>query len=153
MKARVKNQPDFLSGIVFTVTGAVFVFGARSYEFGSAAQMGPAQFPMIVGGLLMLFGIIITLRSVAPSTVEEKVDTVSISPMLLVLGAVALFGLTLQWLGLILSSIALVVVSAVASHEFGWRYAVPTAIVLTLGCYLIFVFGLGLPMPVLPGGM
>jgi hypothetical protein len=153
MKLTIRNQPDFYSGALFTVVGAGFVLAARRYEFGSAAQMGPAQFPLILGSLLALLGVIVAVRSLTPVAHREGIAPISVRPFALVLGSVALFGVLLMPLGLIISSLVLVALSALASHEFHWKYATVTAFALVIACYLIFVYGLGLPMPVLPGGL
>ena len=39
--------------------GAVAMFIARNYPFGTALRMGPGYFPMVLGGLLILFGLAI----------------------------------------------------------------------------------------------
>jgi hypothetical protein len=67
-----------------------------------------------------------------------------------VLGAVVVFGLLLQPLGLILSLIALVLVSSLGSHEFGWKGALLNAAVLTLFSVGAFIYGIHLQIPMWP---
>ncbi|HYI71960.1 MAG TPA: hypothetical protein VEX87_19525, partial [Skermanella sp.] len=69
-------------------------------------------------------------------------------PLSLVLGACALFGALLQTAGLIAALLALVLVSASASRRFGFDWtAVAGLAALIAFCSLIFVGGLGVPMP------
>ena len=37
---KIKSQKDFFSGLMFTVVGASFAYGATSYNIGSGGRMG-----------------------------------------------------------------------------------------------------------------
>ena len=37
--------------------GAAAIFVARNYPFGTALRMGPGYFPVVLGGLLIVFGL------------------------------------------------------------------------------------------------
>nr|WP_295383575.1 tripartite tricarboxylate transporter TctB family protein [Pseudoxanthomonas sp.] len=151
MKLKIRNQPDFFSGLFFIVLGVAFSWMATGYSLGTAAKMGPAYFPLLLGGLLAVLGCVIAAQSVTKHADEKKIEPMVLRPFVLVLGSVALFGALLVPLGLILASLVLVVASAIASHEFGWKYTILSVIVLTGACYLIFIYGLQLPLPVWPG--
>jgi hypothetical protein len=56
-KIPLSQNKRFLSGIMFLVTGAVAIFIAQDYPMGSALRMGPGYFPIVLGGLIGLFGI------------------------------------------------------------------------------------------------
>ena len=45
----IKSQQDFFSGLMFTVVGAAFAYGATQYSIGTGARMGPGYFPMLLG--------------------------------------------------------------------------------------------------------
>lgn len=151
MKLQIRNQPDFFAGLLFIALGVAFSGVATQYSLGSAANMGPAYFPSLLGGLLAVLGCVIAVQSLGRSAGEHKVEAMFLRPILLVLGAVAIFGAMLIPLGLVLASLVLITVSSLASHEFAWKYTLLSVIVLTGACYLIFVYGLQLPMPVWPG--
>lgn len=72
-------------------------------------------------------------------------------PMFLVLLAVVIFGYALQPLGLVLSTVLLVAVSALAGHDFRNKEIVVLTAVLVLFGVLVFVKGLGLPFNLWPG--
>ena len=57
------SQKDFFSGLMFTAVGASFAWGATSYEVGGAARMGPGYFPLMLGIILSILGVIITFQS------------------------------------------------------------------------------------------
>jgi len=71
--------------------------------------------------------------------------------MFLVLLAVVIFAYALKPLGVVLSIVILVVISALGGHDFRKKEAVILAVVLALFGVLVFVKGLGLPFNLWPG--
>ena len=62
----------------------------------------------------------------------------------------AFFGAMLEPLGLALTVPALIIISSLAGDEFHWKGVAVAAIVLTVGSWAIFVWGLKLTIPVWP---
>jgi hypothetical protein len=58
---RFKSQRDFASGLVHTLVGVAFVLRARTHHVGTGATMGPGYFPLILGVILVLLGVVITV--------------------------------------------------------------------------------------------
>jgi hypothetical protein len=150
MKLHIRNQKDFAAGLVYVVAGLGFSLGALNYKLGDAARMGPGWFPFWVGLILAIVGVLNIAASVRMRAQSEKLQRPDIRAMAWVLGAVVVFGLLLQPLGLILSLIALVIVSSLGSHEFGWKGALVNAAVLTLFSVGAFIYGIHLQIPMWP---
>lgn len=72
--------------------------------------------------------------------------------MFLILLAVVIFGYALRPLGLVLATVLLIAVSAVAGHDFRNREILVLTVVLVLFGALVFVQGLGLPFNLWPEG-
>ena len=68
----------------------------------------------------------------------------------LVLVAVGVFAAGLQYLGMVVSIVLLIGISATASHEFGWKETLISIVVLLVMSELVFVKGLELQFPFLP---
>lgn len=149
---RIKNARDFWSGVMFIAFGAFFALVARDYEMGTAARMGPAYFPTALGGLLALLGLFIALRAVTTTTEKDggPVGRFHFKPLALVLGGIVAFALLLRPLGLVVAIVALVIIASLGSGEFRAREIVPLAAGLALLVLAVFIFGLGLTIPVLP---
>jgi putative tricarboxylic transport membrane protein len=146
MTSRVQNPKDFWTGMIYLAVGAGVIFIARNYSVGTASRMGPGYFPLALSGLLIIFGLASVVRSfIVPG---EPIGAFAWKPMVLVLGATALFGALISTLGLVIALLALVLVSAAASEKFrfDWR-AVLGLVALIIFCSLVFVKGLGVPMP------
>jgi hypothetical protein len=94
-----------------------------------------------------VIGIISLVRSfVRPGT---PVGRFTFKGLLMVTGATVLFGIIVRGAGLIIAMPVLVIVSAYASHKFTWRTSITMAVVLTASSILIFLKGLGIPIPIL----
>jgi hypothetical protein len=50
-------RPDLLAGGTFVAVGLAFAVASSRYELGSALQMGPGYYPLVLGGLLVALGV------------------------------------------------------------------------------------------------
>lgn len=148
---KIKSQKDFWSGLMFIAVGVGFAWGAMNYSFGNSARPGPAYFPFGLGVLLAVLGGMVTFKSLTIETEGGgRIGAFAWKPLLIIAGSVAGFGLILPKLGMIISLPLLVIVSAMAGDEFHWKDAVINAIVLTVGSWFIFIYGLSLTIPLWP---
>jgi hypothetical protein len=132
--------------MIYLAMGVAGFVISRDYSFGSAGRMGPGYFPNVIAGLLVLFGAIALLRSFLQA--GEPIGSIPWKALILVLGAVVSFGFLLPTMGLVVAMVVLVLLSAAASDKFRfeWR-AVLGLIALVVFCSVVFVKGLGVPMP------
>jgi len=155
----IKSQKDFASGLMFMVVGAAFAWGATKYSIGTAARMGPGYFPLMLGALLALLGVIITFNAlVFERAGGDKIGKWALKPLCFIIGANLIFGVCLggippiglKPLGLIVGIYALTFVASMA--EAGWK-AVNTLVLasaLAVISYLAFIKLLNLQFPVWP---
>jgi hypothetical protein len=146
---KIKNPKDFWAGLMFIVFGLFFAIGARNYQLGSAARMGPAYFPTLLGGLMAVVGGIVFFRSFVLK--GEKVAAFPMRLIFFITLSLLVFGYLLKPIGLVLALLCLVVVSAFAGHEFRLKEVLLLTFVLIVLSVLVFVKGLGLPFPLWPG--
>jgi hypothetical protein len=148
---KIKSHRDFWAGLMFIVIGLAFAWGATYYRFGESARPGPGYFPLGLGILLAVLGTIVLFKAMTIETDGgEPVGRLAWRPLLIVLGALALFAFLLPRVGMVISLPILVVTSALAGEEFHIGEALANAAVLTLGSWLVFIKGLGLTIPVWP---
>ena len=164
MKIKIKSQQDWWAGLMFIAFGLFFIVfamgtpefidkiaGARliaGYQMGSSVRMGPAYFPVVLGGLLAFLGLLVMLDSV----VEEgpAVAQFHWRPLLWIGLSSLAFAYLLKPLGLALASAALVFISAYGGHEFKWKEVAIMSVILVIFSVLVFVKGLVLPFPICP---
>ena len=148
---KIKSQKDFWSGLMFMGVGIGFAWGALGYSFGSSARPGPAYFPFGLGVLMAILGGSLLFSALTIETEDgDPIGPWAWKPLLVIVGAVAGFGIVLPKLGMAASLPLLVFISAIAGDEFHWRDAIINAAVLTFGSWLIFIKGLGLTIPLWP---
>ncbi len=141
----LRNPKDFWTGIIYVSVGVLAFVISRDYPMGTALKMGPGYFPTILSILLVVVGTIALVRSfLKPGT---PVGDFAVRGLLLVVFSTALFGLLLRKAGMVIALPLLVLTSAYASREFRWRQSVLLAAGLTVFCALIFLKGLGVPIP------
>jgi hypothetical protein len=143
----IRAPRDFWSGLIFGAGGVGAVVLGRESSMGTATKMGPGYFPTMLGMLLALIGLALVVRAFLVR--GERIARVALRPLVLVLGAAVLFGVTLRGAGLVVALIALVLVSAAASRLVVWRAAIVLAVGLAGFSSLVFTKLLGLPIPVL----
>lgn len=142
-----RNPKDFWTGLIYIVVGASAMLIARDYSMGTAIKMGPAYFPTILGGLLIGIGALSVSRSFVVS--GTPVGAFAFKGLTLIIFSILLFGLTVRGAGLAVTLPLLVIMSAVASAKFRWRPTLIMTAGLTVFCVLVFLKGLGIPLPVI----
>ena len=148
---KIKSQRDFWSGMLFLVAGLAFAWGSTEYSFGSSARPGPAYFPFGLGVLLALLGSLVLFKAL---TIESEggdlIGDIAWKPLLIIVAAIVVFGLMLPRCGMIITLPVLITMSALAGDEFHWRDALISSVILTFGCWVMFIWGLKLVIPVWP---
>ena len=145
---RIRSPKDFWAGLVFFAIGGGFVLLAQQYRLGDMHRMGPAMFPTLVGVLLAVLGAIIALRAFAFD--GEAVPRFYLRPIGVSLLGIVLFGVALQWLGLIAAVAVLVLVGAYAARDVRPLENLALAAVMIAFSVAVFVWLLGLPLPLWP---
>jgi putative tricarboxylic transport membrane protein len=134
---------------MFIAFGVGFAWVAQNYQMGTSVRMGPAYFPTVLGGLLAVIGVAVLVTSLVSA--GPPVAKFYFRPLILIVLAVVLFGILLKPLGLVLSVAVLVGLGAFGGFEFKAKEVVILYVVLAIFSVLVFVKGLGLPIPVWPG--
>ena len=136
---------------MFMGIGTAFAWGATSYNIGTGARMGPGYFPLILGILLAVIGLVITFKATTTETADgDKIGKWAWKPLSMITATVAIFGWTLPHIGMVIALPILVVVASLAGDEFHWKDALINSVILTVGSWLIFIVGLKLTIPVWP---
>jgi hypothetical protein len=167
---KIKSERDFWSGLMFVAVGVVFAIGATNYSMGPAcpandpcaanlwarlsqlsAHPGAGYFPLGLSVLLALLGAIVLFKSLTiESEGGDPVGAFAWRPLIVIVVAIAVFGVMLEKIGLALTVPVLILISSLAGDEFHWKGVVANAIVLTISSWFIFVWGLKLTIPMWP---
>jgi hypothetical protein len=156
---KIKSQKDFFSGLVFTLVGAAFAYGATSYTIGTGARMGPGYFPLLLGIILTLIGAFVLFKALVVETPEgDPVGSWAWKPLIFIIAGNLLFGILLGGLpsiklpamGLIVAIYGTTLVVSMAGDKFKLTEVLALATVLSVMSYLAFIVLLKLQFPVWP---
>ena len=142
-----RSPKDLGAGAMYVVLGAAALWFGAEYRMGTAGEMGPGYFPKVLAVILIGIGAVSAARSFVVE--GEPIAAMAWKPLLLVVAATALFGVLVTKAGLVAAVFVLVLLSAAASplFRFSWK-AAAGLVALIAACALVFVKGLGIPMPI-----
>lgn len=138
---------NLLAGAVFVVIGIAFGYASLGYQMGTLIRMGPGYAPLVLAVILILLGATIFVQALFSGPDEVPIGTVPWLGGGLLIAALIFFGLTVRGLGLLPSLFITVLMSAFASRRTSIVGAFAMAVLLTALCMIVFVWALGLPLP------
>ena len=143
------NTKDFWAGLMLIAAGVAAVVIARDYPFGSTLRMGPGYFPAILGAIIALFGVYFVTKGLRGGQVMEP--NWSLRALIMLPLSLVLCGVLIERAGLVPALIILIFGSAAAGREFKPKEVALLTVALTILCLAIFIWGLGLPYPLVVG--
>ncbi len=156
---RIKSERDFFSGLMFIVIGIAFAWGATKYNIGQAARMGPGYFPLMLGIVLAVLGVIVLFDALVVETEDgEKIGKIAWRPLGFIVGANVVFGVLLGGvpalgipaMGLMVATYGVVFIASQAGDQFRIKEVLILATLLAGLSYLAFIKVLKLQFPVWP---
>jgi hypothetical protein len=139
---------DIMAGLIFVAFGLAFAIASLRYELGTPLRMGPGYFPLVLGGILVLLGLLTVGKGLtAGAGAEGRLGNVPWRALVLIVVAVLFFGLTGRGLGIVPATAVTALLTALASYRTGILAAVAIAAGLTVLCVLVFVLALQLRLP------
>lgn len=156
---KIKSQKDFFAGLMYLAVGGAFAIGATEYNIGTGARMGPGYFPLILGVILALIGLVISFKATVNGPDDgDPIGKWAWKQVFFVLAANFAFGILLVGVpalgipgfGLMVAIIALVLIASIAGYTFNMKEVLVLALVLAVGSYVVFVWALNLQFPVWP---
>lgn len=140
----VKNPKDFYAGVLLLGVVAVYALGLFDLRIGSLSRPGPGYFPLILTALLFVFAVAILINGLR--TKGEPIGAVPWRAMFFVTAPVIFFGATVKGLGFVPSLAITAIATCMGSTQWTWKSALLTALVLVFFSYIVFIWGLGLPV-------
>lgn len=141
------SRKDLAAGAMFVAFGAYFALEALKYEFGTPFRMGPGFMPVVLGAILVGLGITVAAKGFGKSGEDGETTPWPWRGIALVLGTIIFFAATIRGLGFI----PVVLIAGFATALSSVRNSPLSALIIAVGlcvlCYLIFVVGLGMIVP------
>lgn len=139
---------DIVGGVAMMAIGAFMaLYAYNEYDIGRLARMGPGFFPVSLGIVLSVIGLFITVPAFFRQGSPIKVE---IKSMLAITLSVLIFAFLLRTAGLILATMAAVVVASVADRSISWKGRMILALGVAGVTWGVFILGLSMIIPVWP---
>ena len=138
------DRADAAAGILFILFGLFFGIQSLGLELGTAFRMGPGYFPLLLSGVLVLFGGAILFNAIK-SGGGEAMGTLAWRGLAFILPAPIFFGLTVRGLGFVPAIFLTTLIAGLASLKMRFHWALLLAVGVTVFSTLVFSYALGLP--------
>lgn len=148
MQIRMRSSQDFWAGALFVAIASFMFIAGFDLAVGTSLRMGPGYAPRLL--CYLLFGVGTVLLGRGLLVTGGDTGTWNLRPMIFVLGSIVLFAVSLQALGLILTTFLVIGVSSFSIKDFRPKELMAVASVMSIACAGIFVFGLKLIIPLWP---
>lgn len=144
----LRDMPDLAAGALMVGLGALGLWAGRNLSYGSPAMMGPGFLPLSLAWLLMAIGVFVFANGLRRPRLE--IGALNVRPLIILVIAIAGFAFGAQRFGFVLSSTWLIVIGSLADQEHRWKEIIISAVVLVASGTAVFIYGLGVQMPVWP---
>jgi Tripartite tricarboxylate transporter TctB family len=143
------NLHDALFGTFLILVATAAMVATRKLSVGTASDMGPGYMPLAVALIILGFGVFLIGRGLLSGN-GQGVEAVQIRPLLAIFISVGVFALLAERAGLVLASLATILIAGFGGREFRIVESILFACVLTACAVLLFVRVLALPIPIWP---
>jgi putative tricarboxylic transport membrane protein len=147
---RLLRRPDVLAGLMFIGFALVGLWLSRNYPIGTAVRMGTGYVPRLLCWILLLLGAVILIMGLRAADAEDAQPGRSLRPIVLIPAALIAFALTIERLGIVMAGLLLIGIGALGGRDMRIVEVIAAAAALVFFTWAIFVWGLGLPIPVWP---
>jgi putative tricarboxylic transport membrane protein len=150
---RLLTHKHVLSGLMFVGVAIFGLIVSRDYPVGTTLRMGTGYVPRLLCWILLGLGLLILFQGVRAALASGEGDRLEgwgWRPLVFVTASLVIFGLALERLGLVISILLVTGVGALASPMLRPVETIAAAVVLIALSWGIFIFGLGLTIPVWP---
>lgn len=144
----IRNRIDFAAGLIFVAVGLLYGMMSLRLSLGSALEMGPGYFPLVLCGLLVALGAAILINSLTGGP-GESFGKVPWRALVMLPLAIVVFGVGLQYLGLLPSVFVSAFLASNASGGIPMMTRVAISVGLAIFCTLVFSWGVNLHIPML----
>jgi len=143
-------RKEVLASLLFVAVGGTFAVASLNHPIGTAASMGRGFFPLCVGAILLMLGVLMLIRSLVVPDRKETPLSVDLRPLAAIVASIVAFAVLLPWAGLYAATIATVLVASRAEAGFNLLPAAILGFGLAVAGHLSFVVGIGLTLPLWP---
>ena len=145
---RIKNERDFFSGVGLTAIAAIMWYQVSALSLTQGTSLGSGGFPKLSSTILGLYGLYFVFRGVTKS--GERIGKLPYVGMAALAAAVAVFAIGLEPLGAVISGVLAAGLAGFAAPDRRFKELMIFPLIICAACLLLFVYLLGIPLPLWP---
>jgi len=156
----LKAKKDYYGGALMVIIGLIAVYAGLDYRTGTPARMGPGFFPVAIGALLALTGLLIAVSARSESgTATVKVahghggGMPDLRGGICIILSVLAFQLLGVYGGLVPATFGIVFISALGDRENTITQAILLSLAMCFIAVVVFWWALRLQLPLFQWGM
>jgi hypothetical protein len=149
--APVFLRKDVLAGLLFMAVAVIGLWVSHDYPIGTALRMGTGYVPRLLCWILLGLGVIIAAQGVlGAGQAAFPRGEARWRPLVFVPASLLAFTFSIERLGVVVATVLLVAIGALAGRGLRAIEVVLTAALLAALMVGVFVWALGLPIPLWP---
>jgi hypothetical protein len=137
-------------GLFFIALGGAALWVSRAYPVGELQRMGPGYFPRMLSLGMIGLGLLIVRQGLPDLAGEKGLRAGPHRSFWLIPLALVVFGLSVEWLGVVFALVLTLAVAGFAHREARITEIAISIVTLIVLCVLIFVVALKLPLHLWP---
>jgi hypothetical protein len=142
---------DFATGVLFAGIGIAALLTVHFYDrlpMGTAQRPGTGVLPEILSWCLIASGGVLIVKALAAGDIA--MERWNWRSLVAVTAATLAFGFLIDDLGLVVTMMISLTICALGTSETRWREYIPFLGIMIVGSAAIFVWLLGMPIPLWP---
>lgn len=141
-------RQDAAAGLVVMAVACFVLWQGADLGAGTLRAIGAGMMPRVLALLFAALGLALLVS--AAFSPGSRLERWTLRGPVMILAAVAIFGLTVRPVGLAIAGPLAILTAAAASPETRWPETLIFAVVITTFCIVLFKFALGLAIPLAP---
>jgi putative tricarboxylic transport membrane protein len=147
---RALVRKDVLAGLMFIGFAVLGLWLSRNYPIGTAVRMGTGYVPRLLCWILFMLGVVVLIMGLRAADDEDGQPAPRWRPIVLIPAALVAFALAIERLGIVIAGLMLIGIGALGGRDMRLPEVVAAAAALVFFTWAIFIWALGLPIPVWP---
>ncbi len=140
------DRNELISALAVLAVGAGGLWIASGYSMGTVVRMGAGFVPAALCIILILLGLALVVQSEGAAPVNLEIRW---RPFVLILDGILAWALLVDRVGFVPATVVMVLCCAMAERDTNWKSALALSLGLCLFGYVVFIWGLKIPIAVL----
>jgi putative tricarboxylic transport membrane protein len=145
---RIKSTQDFATGLLFIGVGLAALWIGAGYHMGTVQRPGTGVLPRILSWCLIGTGALLWVKALLSE--GPGLTRWAWRPVVMVALATVAFALMIDRFGLVVSMLVSMTLAALGTPETRWREYTAFALIMVVIGVGMFIYGLRMPIPILP---